>query len=104
MVLEAGCIRKRWIRQDRFNWVASGTLLEEGICIDPSYQNYLAPEKENTKVECTIEYQSVRNVDAKEQTLSFDLVVTLVWSDPYIRTNIKEGDKVILSPDAVKKI
>ena len=30
--------------------------------------------------------------------------MTLVWSDPNIRTNTNEDEKIILSPDAVKKI
>lgn len=84
--------------------------MERGVCKDSSYRKHLAPEteQETTIVHSTIEYQTVRNVDAKEQTMSIDLVLTLAWFDPGIRTNFTTKDTnkggVILSPDATKLI
>ena len=83
-------------------------MLEKGICIDKDYQKYFAPEKGKTKVHSTIEYQKVRNVDAKKQTLSIDLVLNLKWLDPNIRTNFArmdvENGGIALRPEATRKI
>ena len=83
-------------------------MLETGVCIGEGYQKYFAPEQEETKVESTIEYQKVRKVDAKEQTLSVDLLLTLRWFDPNIRSQFRRKDKlnggIALRPEAVKKI
>ena len=113
-VMEAGCKKKKWIHEDgqadRYEWIASGELLEKGVCIDKSYQKYFAPQQgsNRTKVNSTIEYQKVRKVDAKEQTLSIDLLLTLRWLDPNIRSQFRKKDKVnggiALRPEAVKKI
>ena len=82
MVLEAGCRKKKWIYDRKGNAksyenIASGTLLEERVCIGKNYRNYIAPQGRNTKVHTTIEYQQIRAVDAKAQTVSFDLLLTL---------------------------
>ena len=93
-----------------FNWVPDGVLLQKGVCKGTNYQKYIAPEagQETTIVHSTIEYQTVRNVDAKDQTMSFDLVLTLWWLDPGIRTNFTTKDRkkggIILSPDATNLI
>ena len=74
-MLQAGCKKKKWINDDnRFEWVSSGKLLQKGVCIDENYRKEFAPSQEGTKIHTTIEYQTVRNVDAKDQTLSFDLI------------------------------
>ena len=66
-----------------YEWAASGTLLEKGVCIDEKYRKEFAPSQKRTKIHTTIEYHTVRNVDAKDQTLSFDLILTLKWLDPF---------------------
>ena len=99
-VIEAGCKKKKWLHEDgqpgRYEWIANGELLEKGVCIDKSYQKYFAPQQgsNKTKVNSTIEYQKVRKVDAKEQTLSIDLLLTLRWLDPNIRSQLRKKDKV----------
>ena len=112
-MLEAGCKKKKWTYNkdgfaERYEWVASGDLLEKGVCIEESYQKYFAPKKGRTKVHSTIEYQKVRKIDAKEQTLSIDLILTLQWLDPNIRTNFTTHEMlsqgVALVPEATKQI
>ena len=112
-MLEAGCKKKYWKFSydghiESFEWIANGDLLQRGICISKNYRKYIAPEQGKTKVHTTIEYQTVRNVDAKDQTLSFDLVLTLAWLDQNIRTNfsnnIDRTDGIVLSPGAVDMI
>ena len=92
----------------KFTWVADGELLDDGVCIEENYQKYHVPEKGRTKVNCTIEYQKIREVDAKRQTLSIDLLLTLKWLDPNIRTNIfaltQKNEGIGLLPEATKKI
>ena len=114
MVLEAGCKKKKWIyengQRERYEWIRNGELLEKGVCIEESYQKYFAPVQgsKKTKVNSTIEYQKVRKVDAKEQTLSVDLLLTLRWFDPSIRSQFRRKDEldggIALRPEAVKKI
>ena len=113
MVFEAGCREKDWIYNDdgnaeRYNLIASGTLLERRVCINKNYRKYFAPHGQNTKVHTTIEYHQVRDVDAKKQTVSIDLLLTLRWLDPNIMTNFNEQDKkqygLILRPEKLDKI
>ena len=113
LLLEAGCKKKQWVYNKDgvdggFNWIPDGVLLQDGVCISSNYRKYIAPEQEKTIVNSTIEYQTVRNVDAKEQTLSFDLVLTLEWLDPNIRTSFdkrqEDSNGTILFPDAVNMI
>ena len=113
LLLEAGCKKKEWFYNDDgfaegYTWIPDGVLLQKGICISPNYLKYIAPEQDKTVVHSTIEYQTVRNVDAKEQTLSFDLVLTLEWLDPNIRTSfdkrLEDTNGTILFPDAVNMI
>ena len=93
---------------EKYDWVPYGQLLEKGICIDGNYQKNFAPEKKKTKVFCTVEYQKVREVDAKKQTVSIDLILTLKWHDPNIRTNFVsnniEYEGVALRQEATEKI
>ena len=66
------------------------------------------PGEGGTKVYSTVEYHKVRDVDAKKQTLSIDLLLTLRWFDQNIRTNftdkIQREDGIILRQEQVKKI
>ena len=109
LIFEAGCKTKNWTHDyTSYQWVAAGELLERGVCIGTNYRKYLAPEQGRTRIHSTIEYQTVRNVDAKDQTLSFDLTLTLRWLDPNIQTHFTEADnehqEIILSPEATQKI
>ena len=91
-----------------YKWVGSGQLLENGVCIEESYQNFFAPTKGKTEVHCEIEYQKVRKADAKEQTVSIDLLVNLKWHDPNILTKFTTEDEknegVVLRKEATEKI
>ena len=97
LVLEAGCKTKKWVYKDgnavRYEFIANGYLLENRVCIDKNYRKYIAPHGQNTKVHTTIEYQRIRDVDAKKQTISIDLLLTLKWFDPGIITNFDESMK-----------
>ena len=66
------------------------------------------PEKGITKVYTTIKYQRVRDVDAKKQTLFTDMILTMRWFDPNIKTkfsNIKERlEGIILKSGPIQKI
>ena len=98
LVFEAGCKEKEWIHNEdenstQFRWIASGTLLEKGVCIDKNYRSYIAPQEDGTKVYATIIYQKIRDVDAKKKTISIDLILKLRWLDSDIRTNFTEKMK-----------
>ena len=83
-------------------------MIAKGVCVGPDYVNYFVPEKGITKVSTTIEDQKVRDVDAREGTVSVDLTLTMRWSDPNIKTNFSPRDKdnggIVLSPDGITKI
>ena len=115
LMSEAGCLKKEWTQVKtetgsswQYSLVPSGELLEKGICIDENYQKNFAPENEQTKVFCTVEYQKVRKVDAKDQTVSIDLILTLKWYDPNIRTNFESNEMknkgMALRQEATEKI
>ena len=95
-------------RPNTYRWIANGMLLEKGVCIGKNYHKDFAPEKEATMVHTTIEYQKVRNVDAKKQTLFVDIVMTLRWFDPNIKTKFSPEDKqnggITLSLRTIDKI
>ena len=82
--------------------------MERRVCIGPNYRNYIAPNGLDTKVHTTIDYQEVRDVDAKKQTVSIDMILTLRWLDPNIITslkgNIEQHNGTILRPSKVKEI
>ena len=96
MLLEAGCKRKEWTRtseyQYEFQWIASGSLIAKGVCLEPNYRSYFVPEAGNTLVYSTIEEQAVRNVDAKEETVSIDFTLVMRWLDPNINTHFTDDD------------
>lgn len=111
--MEAGCREKTWIydkngNAKRYQYIASGILLQENVCIGKHYRKYIAPNGRQTKVHTTIEYHEVRDVNAKKQTASIDLLATLRWFDPNIKTNFKEEiDKkngIILETEKVYNI
>ena len=109
MIYEAGCVRKDFKENGKnFHWVPSGILLEKGVCIGANYKKSFVPEEGRTIVYSTIEYQKVREVDAKKRTLTIDFVLNMIWLDPNIRVNFSTGniDKggIILSQGAVEKI
>ena len=83
-------------------------MLEKGVCIGANYKKSFVPEEGRTIVYSTIEYQKVREVDAKKRTLTIDFVLNMIWLDPNIRVNFSDGniDKggIILSQGAVQKI
>ena len=98
LVFEAGCKEKESIDNKgedstQFRWIPSGKLLERGVCIDKHYRNYIAPQEDGTKVYTTIEYQRIRDVDAKKKTISIDLILKLRWFDSDIRTNFTDKMK-----------
>ena len=85
--MEAGCKKEEWEYEKgipiRYHWNSTGTLLETGVCIKNDYNSNFAPEDEPT-VYITIEYQRVRDVDPKAQTLSIDFTLVMRWIDPRI--------------------
>ena len=113
LIIDAGCKDKVWddsngYTYDKYTWKASGTLLAKGVCIDNDYRPYFVPEKHQTKIYSTIEYHKLRSVDARNEMMSIDFVLTMRWVDPNIRTNFSTSDKVdggiILSPQIITKI
>ena len=94
LLLEAGCKEKEWINKKRYQWIASGTLLEKGACVTKNYRNFISPQEGGTKVISTIEYERIREVDAKKQTISIDILLKLRWFDPNIRMKYAEKIKV----------
>ena len=112
-MIEAGCKEKEWddtdgSRYENYKWIGKGKLLAKGVCVDPDYRENFVPEKGNTTVYSTIEYQKVRAVDAKEGTVSIDFTVTMRWLDHNIKTNFSSNDKenggILLDTNAIAKI
>ena len=114
MVLEAGCRKKKWIKnentglEDRYEWQAGGSLLANGACIDERYEKHLVPEPGKTRVYSVINREKIRHVDSRKETISVDLVLTMRWFDPKIHTNANEtkdtNSGLVLSPGAMRKI
>ena len=110
--MEAGCKKKEWEIKNgipyRYHWVGQGDLLETGICIGSDYKKNFAPAKEEPKVYNTIDYQRVRDVDPKAQTLSIDFTLVMRWIDPRIKANFSAEDRerggVLISSEAVQKL
>ena len=46
------------------------------------YSKDFLPEDLNRKIHTTFEYQKIRGVDAKKQTVSLDLTLRMKWTDP----------------------
>ena len=91
-----------------YQWSAQNgsKLLAKGVCVEKGYQKHFVPEKGITKVHSTIEYQRIRAVSSKEQTVTMDFTLTLKWMDPHIRTTEEElaTEGILLSPAAIKMI
>ena len=99
LLLEAGCMKmdrtKTSEYQFEYQWIPSGRLIGKGACVDSNYKPYFVPETGITRVYSTIEQQVIRNVDAKEETVSIDFTLVMRWQDPNIRTNFTHQDKTI---------
>ena len=122
-LIEAGCKKKKWNENGEyldndenktFDWVASGTLLEKGACLEDGYREYVVPEKGLTIVYSTIQKPFLRTIGQREQLISVDYILTLAWIDKRIKTNfslesgidetgmalqIKSGLKKIWAPE-----
>ena len=111
-MIEAGCKEKAWHYDNEiayeFKWTAQlgSQLLAKGVCVEEGYQRHFVPEKGITKVYSTIEYQEIRAVDAKKQTVSMDFTLTLKWLDPHIRTTEEQlkNEEILLSPTSIEMI
>ena len=94
--MEAGCKKEEWEIENetpiRYHWTATGKLLETGVCIKDDYDSNFAPENEPT-VYITIEYQRVRDVDPKAQTLSIDFTLVMRWIDPRINVRFSPQNR-----------
>ena len=82
--------------------------MAEGVCLKGETKKHLVPEPGRTKVMCHFDRQELRKVDSREQTISFDLHITMKWFDPNIKSRQRKvngkNDEIILSPSAVQKI
>ena len=108
MLIEAGCKRKVWKQDENgfsstYEWVSHGNLLDDRSCVGERYKKDKVPEirlrstrmkrsasrlsrgRVRTKVYTTIEHQKVREVDARKESISIDLILTMIWVDPRIR-------------------
>ena len=108
MLIEVGCKRKVWKQDENgfsrtYEWVSQGNLLDDRACVGDRYKKDKVPEirlrstrmkrsasrlsrgRVRTKVYTTIEHQKVREVDAKKESISIDLILTMIWVDPRIR-------------------
>ena len=110
--MEAGCKKEEWTQEDgrpaRYHWIGVGMLLETGVCIKPGYNKNFAPSQKDPKVYITIEYQRVRDVNPKAQTVSVDFTLVMRWIDPRIKAhfspqNQKRGG-ILISREAVQHI
>ena len=113
MLIEAGCKVGRWENNNlgepyKYKWAAAGSLLETGACIATTYKKYRVPKKGKTRVFSTIEYQQVREVDAKKKTLLIDFTLTMRWLDSRIRrsrfSEENENEEIFLGPNAIDQI
>ena len=107
MLMEAGCKAEHWEYNSkdepyRYQWKGSGFILETGSCVPQNYPKYLVPDEGNTTVFSTIEYQRVREVDAKMKTLSIDFTLTMRWLDSRIKKS--RSQEIFLGPNAIEQI
>ena len=93
MIIEAGCKIKEWSSNYEYLWRRNGELIAKGACVDWDYRPYFVPEPGITKVYSTIEAQHVRNVDAKEESVSIDFTLVMRWLDPNINTNFTDEER-----------
>ena len=94
--MEAGCKKEEWVYENkvpiRYYWTSTGKLLETGVCIKNDYDSNFAPENEPT-VYITIEYQRVRDVDPKAQTLSIDFTLVMRWIDSRVNARFSPQNR-----------
>ena len=59
LLINAGCKKKVYggqsglwdpMEQKHYHWIASGKLLERGVCLEDGYRSWVIPVKGNTKV------------------------------------------------------
>ena len=95
-LIEAGCKKKIWNENGEymddeqnktFDWVASGKLLEKGACLKDGYRYWVVPQTGVTIVYSTIQKPFLRTIGQREQLVSIDYVLTLIWIDKRIKTN-----------------
>ena len=109
-MLEAGCKEKDWEYDKNgepyeYSWKPSGILLETGVCIENTYRKEFVPRKGVTRVHSTIEYQKVRDVDAKKKTISMDFTLTMRWLDKRIKAHLRNNESgIVLGPNSVNHI
>ena len=111
--MSVGCKVKDWKLDEsgfavKHYWIASGQLLEDGACVNDDYQKDYLPETVKRYIHTTIEYQKVRAVDAKKQTLSIDLTLRIKWSDPELKFKFSKEDLesgiMFLTPETTSHI
>ena len=131
MLIEAGCKRKVWEQDENgfsrsYKWVSHGDLLDDRACVGDRYKKDKVPEirlrstrmkrsasrlsrgRVRTKVYTIIEHQKVREVDARKESISIDLILTMIWVDPRIRYKFSTehllSGGLFLGPDASNKM
>ena len=110
LVIETGCRAPRWIDENfqGYTWKDDGELLAEGVCLKGDTKKHLVPEPGRTRVMCHFERQKLRKVDSREQTISFDLFITMKWFDPNVKSRQRiindHNNEMILSTSALRKI
>ena len=113
MLIFAGCSQKEWYYEGQkyqYRWISkpNAKLLASGVCIDPDYTKYVAPNNGKTLVYSTIESQMIRSVNAKEGTISIDFIMAIRWLDPNIKTHFSRRDQrdggIALSEWALEEI
>ena len=111
--MHLGCTKKHWQANDKgfadtYILKPSGKLVEDGACVNDDYSKDFLPETVERKIFTTIEYQKVRVVDAKKQTVSLDLTLRMTWEDPDLKFRFSSKDKergaMFLSPEATSEI
>ena len=103
-LIEAGCKERSvvynkydentnlWSGTAVHDWYGDGKLLALGACIPPLYRPTIAPDEKTTNVFTTIENQNVRDVNIREETVTIDFTLAMLWADPMIRTNFSVKD------------
>ena len=95
LIIEAGCKVKKWSSNSlyEYSWRPNGELIAKGACVETDYRPYFVPETGITKVYSTVERQRVRNVDAREESVSIDFTLVMRWLDPNINTNFTDKER-----------
>ena len=102
--------RAVWSNGERKLFTMIENLTQESLfkCIEKTYKRYRVPQKGASRVFSSIEYQQVREVDAKRKTLSIDFTLTMRWLDSRIkRSRFSEENKneeIFLGPNAIDQI